>query len=85
MTWRSGLKLPGKPWDKPRVMCDTCPAFCIGVTNRGELAAWARTGKAPPGWLLTRTKTTRRDTCPACRKADAERVERMQVGMRGVK
>lgn len=68
----------------PHVVCDACGAVKLGVTKRGDLAAWLRNQKAPPGWLLLRdedpTGTVRReDYCPKCRERAASH---RQVGGR---
>lgn len=59
---------------EPHVVCDSCGEIKSGLTRNGDMTAWLRNRKAPPGWLLLRAddsegRVKREDYCPKCRLA----------------
>jgi hypothetical protein len=70
MTYHAGIHGFGQADCEPHVTCNGCDARVSCLRSSGMPYAWARDGKAPPGWKLVRVEDpfSRKDWCKACKR-----------------
>lgn len=72
MSYRAGIgprlaTMIGADYTDPHVRCDGCGMVKSAYTKRGDMAAWLRNRKAPPGWRMEVMDDKRLDYCPECK------------------